>query len=342
MRRERQSARLGCLLSFLLALYSLWVPSSLAQPAVGTTLVVITGIGGEARFTERFHTWAATLMDAASDRYGFPEDRIVYLAADPERDPDRTRARSSREQVQAVLRDLASTMPDDAPLFVVVLGHGSFRDGVSKVNLPGPDMTAEDFAQALAAFGERPIVFANLTSASGGVLSHLSAPGRVVITSTRSGTERNASQFAQYFVAAFVGADADADKDERLSVLEAFRYARTEVGRAYDREQKLLTEHAVLDDNGDGRGSVDPAPDGEDGRLAATLTLQGTARKGPAGEVSDPELARLYDRKASLEQKVAELRQRKSSLEREAYENKLEEILIELALVNRAIREAEG
>lgn len=182
------------------------------------------------------------------------------------------------------------------------------------------------------------MVFANLTSASGGFLKALSRPGRVVITATRRGMERNASVFARFFAAAFVGDEADVDHDGRLSVLEAFDYAKSEVECDYDREQKLSTEHAVLDDNGDGEGSVRPSVDGADGVLAATLMLGGPAAPG-AGFPDDPESVRLSERKAGLERAIAALRGRKQSLEREEYENRLEELLIELALANRALRE---
>lgn len=297
--------------------------SGVAAAWTAPVLLVITGPGGEPRFDERFHAWAATLMDAAGGRYGLPEDRVVYLAADPERDPGRARARSTRESVAATLAELAA-VPDDAPLFVVVIGHGSFRDGVSKVNLPGPDMTAEDFAAALAPFADRPVVFADLTSASGEFGRALAGPRRVVITATRSGAERNAAVFAQFFAAAFVGDDADADHDGRLSVLEAFTYASHEVERAYDREEKLQTEHAaLLDDDG----------------LAATLTLAGVPRADASSD--DPELIRLYREKSGVEGEIADLRGRKESLAKEDYENRLEELLIRLALANRAIRERE-
>jgi len=307
-----------------------------------TVLVVITGIGGEARYDERFHTWAATLMDAATDRYGLPDSNVVYLAADPERDPARTTARSTKENVQATLNHLAATTPASDLVFIVVIGHGSYRNGVSKVNLPGPDMTAAEFAVALDAFGERPIVFANLSSASGEFVAILSAPDRTIITATKSGMERNQSVFGQFFVAAFVGDEADADNDERLSVLEAFSYARSEVSRAYDEDQLLLSEHAMLDDNGDGTGSAEPGLDAEDGSLAATLLLTGASTTAISGAASDdPELAGLYVDKSRLEQAIAELRRGKASIEKDEYENQLEALLVDLAMTNRAIRDRE-
>lgn len=318
------------------------LPAAAAPAAVGgrPVLLVVTGAGGEPRYDERFHTWAATLMDAAEDRYGLPAENVIYLAADPERDPGRARDRSRKEIVEATLDGLASSMPAGAPLFIVVIGHGSFRDGVSKVNLPGPDMTAEDFAAALEPFGERPVVFANLASASGGFVRALSGPGRTVITATKSGMERNLSVFGQFFVAAFVGDDADVDNDGRLSVLEAFNYARREVERAYGREQKIVTEHALLDDDGDGDGSAQPGPEAADGQLAATLTLTGV--RGEAAPTDDPELARLYEEKAGLERGIADLRGRKESLGKEEYERELEELLVGLALANRAIRDRQA
>lgn len=324
----------------ILALAALLVPA----PLLGqTVLVVITGIGGEARYADRFHTWAATLMDAATDRYGLPDSNVVYLAADPERDPVRATARATKENIQATLGRLAATIPDGDMVFIVVIGHGSYRNGISKINLPGPDMTATEFAVVLDAFGDRPIVFANLSSASGEFIKTLAAPNRTIITATKSGMERNQSVFGQFFVAAFVGDEADADNDERLSVLEVFSYARSEVARAYDEDQKLLSEHAVLDDNGDGTGSAEPGPDAEDGRLAATLFLTGATRTTIAGAASDdPALARLYSEKGGLEQAIAELRRRKASLAKDEYEDQLEELLVDLALTNRAIRDREG
>jgi hypothetical protein len=313
-----------------------FVPSLLTAQVV---LVVITGIGGEDRYGERFHTWAATLMDAAETRFGLPDSNIVYLAAEPDRDPGRARAQSTKENIEATMTTLAARMPSDETLFVVVVGHGSYRNGVSKVNLPGRDMTAQDFAVVLDAFGDRSIAFVNLTSASGEFVQVLSGPNRTIITATKSGMERNESVFGQFFVSAFVGSDADLNNDDRLSLLEAFSYARTEVERAYDTEQKLLTEHAVLDDNGDGTGSAQPGIDADDGRMAATMMLNSASSETMAGLAStDPELAGLYQDKAILEQGIADLRRQKESLSKEDYEDQLEGLLVELALTNRAIR----
>lgn len=303
-------------------LFLLGAATASVPPQAEAVLVVITGLGGEPRFEERFSTWTTTLAGAAGDR-GLAQEQIYTFTG--------TEAR--RENVLAALSKLADSMAENAPLFMAVIGHGSFRDGVTKVNLPGPDMTTADFANVLDRFGQRPVVFAALTSASGGMVEALSAPGRVVIAATRSGKERNASIFGQHFAAAFVGQEADLDNDGRLSILEAFLYAHREVSRDYDREQRLLTEHAVLDDNGDGKGTSEPTADGvgdgaddsSDGKLAATLFLAGSQAQGEADE-----------EKARLTQLISDLRSRKATMSPEEYEAQLEELLIELALVHRA------
>jgi hypothetical protein len=202
-------------------------------------------------------------------------------------------------------------------------------------------MSASDFAEALSAFPTQSIVLVNSASASGPFVAVLSGANRIVVTATKSGSERNETLFARYFVEAFAADGADVDKDERVSVLEAYNYARREVTRYYEERGILLTEHALLDDNGDGVGSGEPDPEASDGAMARTLYLVGLPA-AVAGDVpADPELAALYSEKQQLEEEIAALRQRKDEMDAVAYEQQLEELLVELTLTTRAIRELE-
>ncbi len=306
-----------------------------------THLVIITGLSGEPRYAEEFHGWATTLMEAASNRWGLTKSSVHYLAETTERDPERIAARSTRENIEEVLRGLAGRAGSEDRIFIVLIGHGTVRGEEARFNLPGPDMTAGDFAALLAGFPTQKIVFVNAASASGGFIVALSGNNRTIITATRSASERNRTLFGGFFAEAFAGDGADVDKDERVSALEAFNYARREVARAYEAEGRLLTEHALLDDNGDGEGSDEPQGD-PDGSLARSLFMVGGAgaaagRQPPA----DPRLAELYRERESLERRVAALRARKDEMDPEAYERQLEETLIEIALKSRAIREIE-
>lgn len=328
-------------LAALAAALLLAAPTSLRGQS--THLLVISGLSGEPRLAVAFHEWSTTLLDAARERWGLPEANVVYLAEKVERDPARISARATRENVEAAIEKIAAQAAADDVIFIVLIGHGTDRDGVSRFNLPGPDMSAEDFARALEAYSTQRLVFVNSASASGEFIQALSGENRVIITATKSGFERNETVFANYFVEAFAGAGADVDKDQRVSALEAFDYARREVARTYEVDGRLLTEHALLDDDGDGVGSGEPSATSGDGGLARRLFLA-AAPAGPLSEAiaADPELAALHQEKRSLEERVATLRQMKEGMDPEVYERELEALLVELALKTRAIREREG
>lgn len=306
-------------------------------------LVVVTGLGGEPRYRTVFHEWATTLIDAAQSTYGLPRSHILYLAESAEVDPGRIDGRSTKDNIERALEDLAQRIEPEAQVFILLIGHGAAREGESRFNLPGPDMTATDFASLLARFTSQTIVFVNAASASGNFISALSGANRAVITATKSGFERNETIFARYFVKAFAEDVADVDKNERVSILEAFEYARREVARLFESEGRLLTEHALLDDNADGEGSRIPDADGADGGLARTLFL---TRASDASTVpratADPELAELYRDLAQLEAQIADLRANKAQMDTMLYESELERLLLDLALKSRAIREREG
>jgi hypothetical protein len=306
---------------------------------------VLSGVGGDPHFTGRFTRWGADLSDVFRQRLAASEANVVFLAERPERDA-RINGPATRERLEAALRDLGQRAGADAEVVLVLFGHGSDREGDPRFNLVGPDVTAADLGTWLAGIRARRIVVVNTASASGGFLSALAGPGRVVVTATRSGFERNATLFGEYLVRALTaGAGgaaeaADTDKDGRLSVLEVFEYARRETARAYEQEKRLLTEHAQLDDDGDGKGTLEPTAMGGDGALAATVFLtasQTVASANPA----DPEVKRLFAQRDSLERLVVELRGTRGSMQAEVYERELEELLVDLAMTNRALRERE-
>lgn len=306
-----------------------------------THVIVISGLGGEPAYQDLFRTQATTLLDAARDRWGLPEGQLSWLAEDPSLAPGRIEARSTRENVQDRLRRLTERIGPQDQVLIVLIGHGSESGGEARLNLPGPDLTASDLAGWLDGFPTQTVAVVNTASASGGFLPALSREGRIVVTATRSARERNRTHFGSFFVNAFSGGGADTDKDERVSLLEAFSYARFEVERLYSRDNRLQTEHALLDDDGDGEGSTEPGLGAGDGRLASRFFLAAERLAVSAQAADDPELAPLLERKRELEAAVADLRARKDDVDPGAYETELERLLLELAATNRAIRERE-
>jgi hypothetical protein len=226
-------------------------------------------------------------------------------------------------------------------LLVVLIGHGTAGRQEIQFNLPGPDLTPTDFQLGLTAFPTQTLALVHTGTASGGFIAPLSGPNRILVAATRSERELNATEFGQFFAAAIAGEGAALDKDERVSLLEAFQFAKQEVARYYETENEMLTENAVLDDNGDGTASEDAGPDGPDGPLAATFQLGGVS--GTAGQMpDDPELARLYDERNEIQARIDGLRALRESMTEDDYLDALEPLLIEIALKNREIRALEG
>jgi hypothetical protein len=238
---------------------------------------------------------------------------------------------------------MAAAAKPNEQVVIVLIGHGSGDGEDTKFNIPGPDLTAREFNAMANRFKGERLAFLDLTTASGDVLPILSFPNRIVITSTKSAYERNESQFARFFVEAITkdGA-ADVDKDGRVSLLEAYRYAATETKRSYENDERLLTEHSLLDDDGNGKGS--DLPDGRsagDGLLSRRFFLDAASAQGRAAS-SDPRLQKLYDDRFALEDKIDALKQGKASMKEDAYYAQLEGLLFDLAKINRDIRQMEG
>lgn len=311
------------------------VPLALAllQAAPATHLLVVAGLGGEAGYRRDLTTWTASLSTAART-LGIPAGNVIQLAGDSSAAPNLPRA--TRERVLAMLQEITRRSRSGDLVLVFLAGHGSHEGAESRINLPGPDLTAADLAIALEPLGDRRVVIVNAASASGDFLPVLSRAGRVVITATKGPFERNATRFGGQFVAAFAAEGADADKNGLVSMLEAFLYARRETGRIYESDNRLLTEHAILDDNGDKQGSAAPGAEGQDGALARTLYL-GSA---PAARIaaSDSAGVRIEREARELEAQINTLRGRKASMKEEEYQSQLEALLVELALRNEALR----
>src|SRR3990170_4364 len=235
-----------------------------AGPAAAQSvhLAVIVGLSGDPEHAQLFQRWASTLIDTASGRLAIPKDRIVYLAERPEDDAQRATGKSTQAEITRAFGALARSVKPDDVVFVVLIGHGTFDGKLAKFNLPGPDMTPADFEPLLKKLQSKHVVFVNTASASAPFLTELSGRGRTVITATRTGNEKFATLFGGSFIDALMTDAADADKNRRISMLEAFNAARLDVARAYEREGIMLTEHPLLDDSGDGKGTGEPQPDG--------------------------------------------------------------------------------
>ena len=303
---------------------SAWANLASAQD---TRLLIVAGLGGEPAYAEAFRAWSSSLHAAAEKRLGIPRANITYLTESPDKEPGRVDGRSTRDELaKAFTRAAALSRPGDT-LAVILFGHGSGLGEEARFNLPGPDATARDFATWLAPFELQRVVFVNTASASGDFQKVLAAKNRVILTSTKSSQERNEAVFGKYFAEAMAGEGADVDKNGRVSILEAFESAKAQVATEYQRERRLLTEHAVLEDGAE--GSV------------ARSTFLGASGPG-AGEAaqtaSDPALAALEGERRAIEDRVEALKAAKSGMPADQYERELERLLLDLAMKSQEIR----
>jgi hypothetical protein len=163
-----------------------------------------------------------------------------------------------------------------------------------------------------------------------------------VITATKSGAEQNETMFPGFFVAGLTGAAADTDKDGRVSLFEAFDFARQEVERAYTSNRRLQTEHPMLEADGDGVGSPSPKAAEGDGAGASLAFLGSPAGASSTGASASPELRALEAEKRRIEGALDQLRRQRAQLAEAEYQQKLEQLLLELSRNGQAIRKLTG
>ena len=325
---------LGVMLALALALPALALQAQ-------TRLIVISGLGGEPKYSQSFAQWSKALAEAGRSRFGLPESAIIWLGEDSVTKSPLYRGRATRVNIERALESVARSAGAKDQVVIVLIGHGGGEGENTRISLPGPDLTGADFARLLARFPTQRIAFINLTSGSGDIMRVLAGPRRIIVTATKSAFERNESRFAEHFVTALASSGADADKDDRVSILEAFRFAVAETKRFYETESRLATEHAQLDDDGDGTGTA--APDGRsgDGVQARRFFLDVSTTAAQA-VVDNPRLAALYREQDIRREQIDSLRKRESQMAPAAYENALEKLVGAFADAAKEIRRIEG
>jgi hypothetical protein len=284
---------------------------ALCAPAFATTYILtVAGFGGEEDYEKRF-----VLLANDTDkilRGGGGTDRSIETLKGPE---------ATKAKVTASLAKIASEAKAQDVLILMMIGHGTFDGAEYKFNLPGPDISATELAAALNRIPAARQLVVDMTSASGGATAALKKEGRTVITATKSGSEKNATLFARYWVEALRDPSADTDKNEIVSALEAFHYAQTKTAAFFTEQKRLATEHAQLA--------------AEDQQRAAAFPL---VRYGSAAAViTDPAKRALVAKKEEIENKIDALKYQKDLMAPEDYKRQIAAFLLDLARTQEAI-----
>jgi hypothetical protein len=319
--------------SLALALLALPLIAAEPKPEPAASLIVASGAGGEKEYAETFAKWTEDWRSAGAKG----AMRVTTISATGGTEED-------LEQLRRALRQ--EGVDGSEPLWLVLLGHGTADGQAAKFNLRGEDLAATELAEWLAPM-RRPVVVVAGFSASGAFLAPLSAPGRIVVTATKSGGENNYARFGGYLATAIADVAADLDHDGQTSLLEAWLHAARQTGDFYASDGRLATEHSLLDDNGDSRGT--PA-DWYQGLRVIKKTTGGALPDGmrahqvhlvpsTAERALSPALRAERD---TIELEIARLRERKGELPETDYYAQLEALMVRLARIYRGANSQPG
>ena len=296
----------------------------LATPARAAGFyVTVAGLVGESDYELRFTSPAKDL------------DKVLMAAGPDVHVYSLTGGDATRVRLTQVLEQVAREAKPDDDFVLTLIGHGSYDSVEYKFNLVGSDMSAADLAALCNRIASRRQLIVNATSSSGGSIAAFQRAGRAVIASTKSGTEKNATVFARYWVEALQDPSADVDKNESVSALEAFQDAERKTAEFYTSQKRLATEHAVFEDTGKGEAVRAPSAEGGEGRLLVSLTL---VRFGDAQKAAlDPAKRDLLAKREDLERRIDVLKYQKAAMTQNDYEQQLKPLLVDLARVQATL-----
>jgi hypothetical protein len=298
--------------------------------------ILVFGSSGEPELQQRYLKELTELRGLLEGSLGIPRSQIFALFDDPQLNPAQIQYPSTKENLAKVCKDIAARSGAEDTVFVFLEGHGSWDGKTYKLNLVGPDPTAEELAAILYPIPAQRFLLVNNTSCSGASVGVLSGKGKVVVAATKSGNERIVTRLAGYFIEAFVGNNADVDKNSRVSIFEAFNYAAQKVEERYVQEGSLQTEHPVLSDNGDAE-ALSLADAGARSNLLARTSYLDRGSPLLAGGTS-PESQALAKEAQALEKQIELLKSAKDEFAEEEYLKRLEALLLKLAEVQATLR----
>jgi len=310
---------------FIVAITAACANGAVSQEPQKPTVILVVGAAGAPEYGSQF-VKQARLWEQACSKGG---EKFTAIGLEEAENPD------DLTKLQQTLAN--ESQQTDAALWMVLIGHGTFDGRSAKFNLRGPDLAADDLAEWLKPV-VRPLVVINTASSSAPFLSKLSAQGRVVVTATKSGFEQNYARFGEYLAGAIAEPQADLDKDGQTSLLEAFLTASHRVDEFYSAEGRLVTERALLDDNGDGLGTradwfrgIRPVQRAEDGAALDGYRAHQFHLVTSEAENKIPPQMRV--RRDQLELEVVKLRDTKESFSEDEYFAKLEKLLYDIAQI---------
>ena len=271
--------------------------------------MIVGGLGGEPKYQETFDKEVQQLAAVARRTTG--DARVAVLSGE----------HATKAAVEKLLGSERAKVKASDTFALILVGSRQLRRRAIQAESAGTGHRRRRALEAARRDPARSQLIVEYDERERRDAREWAGNGRMLITATRSGFERNATHFAEHWAKALADGSADVDKNGVITAQEAFDYASREVADGFSKAGTLATEHPQL--KGDG---------------AARFVV---ARLQSAPLPSTPELAALDRQKSALEDKIADLRQRRESMAPDAYLNELQGLLVQLADVQAKIDEAQ-
>ncbi|MBN2590944.1 MAG: hypothetical protein JXA96_13850 [Sedimentisphaerales bacterium] len=290
------------------------------------TVIVVVGAGGTPQYQAQF-TLSASLWEKACSQ---GNANYISIGLQP---TDNTNDVNDLKILEQTINNLEKE--SNIPIWIVLIGHGTFDGRTAKFNLRGPDVSSDKLTKWLEPI-KRPVAIINAFSSSAPFLNKLSGNNRVIISATKSGYELSYSRFNQYISNAIGDLSSDLDKDGQTSLLEAFLAASRQVDEFYSTEGRLATEHALIDDNADSLGTS------ADWYQGIKPSKQAMGTSSPDGyranqfclipsEIERKLSPELRAKRDSIEMEIIKLRDSKEQYSEDEYFSKLETLSTKIA-----------
>jgi len=252
-----------CRIFALATLLTVAVTTARAEPGVRRALV-LCGLTGDAAHRTLFASTIEQLHRGLTSHHDFSPENVTILWSEPKTNQDgpaiaASRAAATREEIAVATAELQKTLQPDDALWVFAFGHAHYDGRNSWLNLPGRDVSDSELGALFAKVHCQEQLFFLTTAASGFFVKPLSQSGRIVIAATEADRELNETIFPHKLAIALAQAppflEFDLDDDGRLSLLDLYLWVTRETAQEYASNMLVATEHARIDDNGDGRGT---------------------------------------------------------------------------------------
>ncbi len=322
-----------------------------------SSALIISGVPGDEKFAAKYAKWTETTRKILTEEMGFTPNHVVVLADE----------KSTQVNIKEAFAKFKEQLKPADSFFLFLIGHGSYEDGPVqrsgngpatsgggtrgrgaappipgaaasenpaagyKFNNAGPDLTGKDLSDLLDSLNAGRFVVVNGTSNSGGATEVMAKKNRMIISATKTGFEGNDTVFYEYFLSGLQKAAADENKDHKISVWEAFKYAVDGTERFYKDAGRIATEHPQISDNGAPMTGVVPqAP------VMASLT---TFNVDVPVTVADAKLQAMLNQQKELQQKIETLQINKANMLAEDFDREFEKLILELSTVGQQIEE---